>query len=155
MTRPVLIAGGVAVLTALFANNILAVPILWALLLGLPVGALVLLGSLLAGAADANWEPVPAPHVVPAELHASTLATRFAEAAEDQHRFTSRVQPRLRRLAIAVLRGRSGTEDLTTLDDPRAKRALGPELHSLLTDRRARLPEPRRLVALLDELEGS
>jgi hypothetical protein len=145
--------GTVAV--ALFANNLLAVPIEWAFVLGLPLGGLVLLGVLLTGASDANWEPAPAPTFAPAELHASTLAARFAEAAEDHHRFTSRVQPRLRRLAVARLRARAGTEDLTSLDDPRARQALSPELHRLLTDRHARLPEPRRLAALLDELEGS
>lgn len=140
---------------ALFANNLLAIPIEWAFVLGLPLGGLVLLGVLLGGASDANWEPAPAPTFAPAELHASTLAVRFAEAAEDHHRFTSRVQPRLRRLAVARLRGRAGTEDLTGLDDPRARQVLSPELYRLLTDRHARLPEPGRMAALLDELEGS
>lgn len=143
------------VAVALFANNLLAIPIEWAFVLGLPLGGLVLLGVLLGGASDANWEPAPAPTFAPAELHASTLAVRFAEAAEDHHRFTSRVQPRLRRLAVARLRGRAGTEDLTGLDDPRARQALSPELYRLLTDRHARLPEPGRMAALLDELEGS
>jgi hypothetical protein len=154
-TRPVTNAVLFLVLAALVANNLFAVPLVWSFLLGLPVGGLVLLGMLLAGASDAAWEPLPSPAVAPSELHASTLATRFAEAAEDHHRFTTRVQPRLRRLAVATLRARPGTEDLTGLDDPRVRRALSPELYRLLTDNRARLPEPRRLAVLLDELEGS
>lgn len=155
LSRSVTIATTVTTFVALFLNNVLAIPIEWAFVLGLPIGGLVLLGGLLAGASDANWEPAPAPTFAPAELHASTLASRFAEAADDHHRFTSRVQPRLRRLAVARLRARADTEDLAGLDDPRAKQALSPELYRLLTDRHARLPEPRRMAALLDELEGS
>jgi hypothetical protein len=74
---------------------------------------------------------------------------------DDQHRFTTRVQPRLRRMALATVRARPGNADLTSLDDPRARAALGDELHRLLTDNRARLPEPHLLAALLDNLEGS
>jgi hypothetical protein len=154
VARSVVSAIAVAVLAALFAAQLMAVPLGWAIVLGLPLGGVVLVGTLLSGAMDANWEPVPAPSVIPSELHASTLATRLAEAASDRHRFTTRVQPRLRRLAVATLRGRPDTTDLTSLADPRAKDALGPDLYSLLTDPAARLPEPRRLAELLDRLEG-
>jgi hypothetical protein len=153
--RSIAFSVGVAVLTVLVANHLFAIPVWWAVALSLPLAAVVLLALLLSGVADPNWEPVPAPVSTPAELHASTLAARFAEAAEDQHRFTSRVQPRLRRIAIATLRGRPGTRDLTSLDDPRARDVLGADLHRLLTDSQARLPDPGRLAALLDRLEGS
>jgi hypothetical protein len=115
----------------------------------------VLLAALLSGAMDANWDPAPAGDSARADLHASTLAIRFAEAAEDRHRFRTRVQPRLRHMALATVRARPGNADVADLHDPRARAALGDELHRLLTDPQARLPEPRRLVALLDQLEES
>ncbi|HEV2779153.1 MAG TPA: hypothetical protein VGX25_07080 [Actinophytocola sp.] len=151
--RAVLVAVGCAVLAALFANHVFAVPVGWAVVLGLPVAAIALPAALLSGAADANWEPVPGPADIAGELQASMLAARLAEAAEDQRRFVTRLQPRLRRLALAVLRTRPGAADLTTVDDPRARAALGPELHRVLTDKDARLPEPRRLAELLARLE--
>jgi hypothetical protein len=150
----VLAALGVAALVTLLVNHLFQVSVAWSIVLSLPVAGLVLLAMLLAGAADANWEPVPSDNFTPSELHASTLATRFAEAAKDQHRFTTRVQPRLCRLALATLRARPGTADLTTLTDPRAREALGADLHTVLTDRTARLPDPRTLAALLHRLEG-
>ena len=152
--RSAFTALAVAALVTLLINHLFAVSIPWSVAISLPVAGVVLLAMLLAGAADANWEPVPATNLTPAELHASTLATRFAEAAKDRHRFISRVQPRLRRLALATVRARPDTADLTTLNDPRAREALGPDLHRLLTDPAATLPDPRTLAALLRQLEG-
>jgi hypothetical protein len=155
LARAVTYGLGVGFVGALFAIQFAAVPLAWAIVLGVPLGAVVMLGVLLSGAMDANWEPAPAPGVVPSELLASTLATRLAEAATDQNRFTTRVQPRLRRLVVATLRGRPGTSDLTSLDDPRARQVLDPDLYRLLTAPDATLPDPRTLAALLDQLEGS
>ncbi|HET9143777.1 hypothetical protein [Actinophytocola sp.] len=153
MTRAVFLALLATALTTFAINQLFALPVPWAVVLSLTVGGVVLLGSLLSGAMEANWDPAPPSDTARADLHASTLAVRFAEAAGDQHRFTSRVQPRLGRMALAMLRERPDTADLASLDDPRARAALGPELHQLLTDPAARLPEPRRLAALLEHLE--
>jgi hypothetical protein len=141
------------VLGVLVANHLFAIPVTWSIALSLPLGGVVLLGGLLSGAADANWEPAPAAETTRTQLMGSTLAVRLAEAATDQHRFTTRVRPRLQRMALAVLRGRPGLADLTGLDDPRARAALGDDLHTLLTDDRTPLPEPRRLAAMLARLE--
>jgi hypothetical protein len=59
------------------------------------------------------------------------------------------VQPRLRTLALAKLR-RAGIEELA---DPRAVSVLGPRLYRLVTDRNAKLPDPRTATALFAELE--
>jgi hypothetical protein len=155
LARAVFYGLAVGLVATFFAMQFAAVPLAWAIVLSVPLGAVVMLGVLLSGAMDANWEPAPGPGVVPSELLASVLATRLAEAATDQNRFTTRVQPRLRRLVLAVLRGRPGTSDLTSLDDPRARQALDPDLYRLLTAPDATLPEPGKLAALLDQLEGS
>lgn len=151
--RAALIGLGCAVLAGLIAHQLFGVPPHWAILFGLAAGTFGALSASLTGLMDANWDAVPNPITTAPELHASSLAIRFAEAAHDQHRFTIRVRPRLERLAIATLRGRPGTEDLTSLDDPRARAALGAELHALLTDPEAALPSPRRLAELLARLE--
>lgn len=153
LTRSVLIGLGCAVLAGLVVHQLFGVPALWAILFALSTGSVTMLGALLAGLMDANWEAVPNPVTSAPELHASSLAIRFAEAAEDQHRFMTRVRPRLSRLALATLRNRPGTEDLTSLDDPRAREALGPDLHALLTDAWASVPRPRQLATMLARLE--
>lgn len=140
-------------LAALFANYVFVVPLVWAIVLSLPVAAVVLLLTLLSGSADANWEAEPGPGAIAVELQASMLAARLSEAAQDQHRFVTRMQPRLARIALASLRRRPETVDVSTVDDPRARAALGPELHRLLTDRTATLPNPRRLATMLARLE--
>lgn len=155
LVKAIVLALLAAAVAGLIAHQVFGTPLLWAIALGLPLGALALLAALLSGMADANWEAVPSPITGRPELHASSLAIRFAEAAQDQHRFRTRVLPRLQRLALATLRGRPGTEDLTTVDDPRARAALGDELYTLLTDEDARLPSPQRLAQLLAQLEGA
>jgi hypothetical protein len=151
--RAALIGLGCAVLAGFLGHQVFGVPLPWAILFGLATGTIAMLGALLAGMMDANWEAVPHPVTSAPDLHASSLAIRFAEAAGDQHRFMTRVRPRLCRVAIATLRTRPGTEDLTSLDDPRARAALGPELHAVLTDARAVMPGPRQLATLLARLE--
>jgi hypothetical protein len=153
-SRAVSLGVASAVLAALLANHLLVVPLHWAVALGLPVGAIALLTALLSGAADANWEPVPAPDGPAGDPRATMISARLAEAADDPHRFVTRLRPRLCRIALATLRARPGTADLTTVDDPRARAALGAELHDLLTRKDARLPGPRRLAELLAQLEG-
>jgi hypothetical protein len=153
MARPVAMALGSAVLATLFTNHVWMVPVIWAIVLSLPVAAIVFLAVLLSGSADANWEAVPGPGGVAVHLQATMLGARLAEAAQDQHRFVTRIQPRLASIALALLRARPATAAVSTLDDPRARAALGVELHRLLTDAQAQLPEPRRLAALLARLE--
>jgi hypothetical protein len=153
LARSIALALFAAMVAGLIAHQIFGTPLLWAIAFALPAGALALLAALVSGMADANWEAVPAPITGRPELHASSLAIRFAEASADPHRFRTRVLPRLNRLAVATLRNRPGTEDLTTVDDPRAKALLGEELHALLTEEDARLPSPQRLCELLDQLE--
>jgi hypothetical protein len=151
--RSVVLAALAATVAGLVAHQVFGTPLLWSIALALPAGALALAIGLLSGAADANWEAVPATETARPQLHASSLAIRFAEAAQDPHRFRTRVQPRLRRLAVASLRSRSETADLTTVDDPRARQALGDELFDLLTNDQATMPTPRRLTELLVRLE--
>ncbi|RKT52533.1 hypothetical protein [Saccharothrix australiensis] len=124
-------------------------PVHWAALIALPVLALAVLVARLPRATDVLWSP-PLRHFSSATSpQASALAGRLAEAAVDQDRFTTRVQPRLRRLAEARLRQRHGVPDA---DDPRAAALLGPELHRLVTDPAAPLPDPRKLTELLENL---
>lgn len=126
-------------------------PWYWGVVLAVPVATVVLLSGLLSGATDANWEAAPEEPSATVDLRASMLATRLAEAAEDPSRFGLRVRPRLRRLATAELRRRTGAT--VALTDPLARRLLGAELHTLLTDERATLPSPKRLAGLLARLE--
>ncbi|MFI9011923.1 hypothetical protein ACIGNX_32265 [Actinosynnema sp. NPDC053489] len=148
MGRAVALAVAVAAGTALVLVRVGA-PWPWAVLLGLPVGGLAMLVARLPRATDVLWAPRPATISTATSAQASTLASRLAEAAVDQDRFVNRVQPRLRRLAEARLRQAHGIPDL---HDPAARAVLGDELHRLLTDPRAPLPEPRRLAELLEEL---
>jgi hypothetical protein len=149
-----LIAGMAGVVTVVVARWLVAVPMFWAVIIALPVAAFTLPATLLAGVASPTWQALPTPDDSLNTHQASSLSGRLAEAALDQRRFRVRVQPRLSRLALSTLRNRPGMQDLTSLDDDRARSALGTELHTLLTDRNARLPQPRRLAELLDRLEG-
>jgi hypothetical protein len=144
---------GAALIAGFVTHQLFGIPLHWAILFGLATGTLITLGVSLTGMMDANWDAVPNPVTTTPELRASSMAIRFAEASADQNRFRTRLQPRLCQLAIASLRTRPGTEDLTGLDDQRARDALGAELHALLTDPRAKLPGPRRLATLLARLE--
>ncbi|MGM1063544.1 hypothetical protein [Saccharothrix sp. Mg75] len=148
MGRAVALAVVAAVVTAFLLVRYGA-PVHWAVLCALPAAGLALLVARLPRATDVVWAPPPA-HVAGAtSTQADALAGRLAEAAVDQDRFRTRVQPRLRRLADARLRQRHGIPDV---HDPRARDVLGPELHRLLTDPTAPLPEPARLVDLLEKL---
>ncbi|ONI86200.1 hypothetical protein ALI22I_26230 [Saccharothrix sp. ALI-22-I] len=148
MMRAVLLAVVVAA-GAAFVLNRVGAPWLWAVLIALPIGALALLVSRLPRATDVVWSPQPANVSTATSAQASSLASRFAEAAVDQDRFANRVQPRLRRLAEARLRQVHGIYDI---HDPRAREVLGADLHRLLTDPKAPLPEPSKLADLLENL---
>jgi hypothetical protein len=141
-----------AVLTAALAR-LIGTPVLWSALIALPMALLLLLLLTSPLAVEPTWSAPPVPPSAAAHLDASTLASRLDDAAADQGRFRGRVQPRLAALALARLRGRHGLADLPDLTDPRARAALGPELHRLLTDPAATLPEPPALQALLNRLE--
>jgi hypothetical protein len=143
--RVALLALLVAAATAALAIAGMSVPVHWAILLALPAGAVALAGGLLSGAFDADWTPEPDPPTASVSLHASFLTERLERSVLEQDRFTSRVQPRLRRIAEAALRC-----DLNTRE---AKEKLGPELHHLLTARNAQLPPPRKFATLMRRLE--
>jgi len=145
LLRSALLAVVVAVATAVVALFGMNAPPLWAFLLALPTGTVALAGGLLSGTFDADWTPEPDPPTASVSLHATFLTERLERSALDQYRFTSRVQPRLRRIASAALR-----QDLTTRE---AKEKLGPELHHLLTAHDAQLPPPTTFAALMRRLE--
>ncbi|ROP38524.1 hypothetical protein [Saccharothrix texasensis] len=148
MGRAVALAAAVAAGTAFVLTRVGA-PWLWAVALALPVGGLTLLVARLPRATDVVWAQQPATLSTATSVQASTLASRLAEAAVDQDRFVTRVQPRLRRLAEARLRQVHGIPDLR---HPKARDALGADLHRLLTDPKAPLPEPSKLADLLENL---
>jgi hypothetical protein len=145
LPRAVAQALAAAVLVVAYAALLLSMPVYWALLIGLAVGAVTLTGSLFAGAYDADWVSEPDPVTANVTSHASELTERLHRAGANQFRFTSRVQPRLRRLAVAAL-----GEDLNTEE---AREKLGADLHRLLTDPAARLPDPKTFAALVRRLE--
>lgn len=149
-------SAGKALLLAVLAGAAMAVaavwpggvPVFWAVALAVPVAALTALGARLSGPLEPLWTAVPETSAAPAQLQAATLAARLAEAAADPDRYLTRVRPRLRALVLARLRER--WPDLSDVDDPRARAALGAQ-HALLTDDVP--PTPRGLAALLDRLE--
>jgi hypothetical protein len=145
LLRAVLLAVLVAGATAALAIAGMNVPVHWAVLMALPVGAVAIAGGLLSGTFDADWTPEPDPPTASVSLHASFLTERLERSVVDQYRFTSRVQPRLRRVARAALQ-----QDLNTQE---AKEKLGPELHHLLTAHDAQLPPPKTFAALMRRLE--
>ncbi|MGH3763522.1 hypothetical protein [Actinophytocola sp.] len=150
-------AGALAVLTAvavyLTATHAMDVPFWWALLVSLPPAAAVLVTGLFVGAFDQDWTPEPDLPAASVCLHASSLTDRLGQAATDPYRFTSRVQPRLRRLALTTLRRDPDTADVSDLHDPRARDRLGDDLHDLLTAPAARLPKPDEFAAMIRRLE--
>ena len=129
-------------LTAYFGMN---VPTFWAVLVTLPPTAVTLAAVLFAGTFDADWSPEPDPPTASVSLHATFVTERLERSTVDQYRFTSRVRPRLRRIAVAAV-----GPDLNT---PAAKEKLGPELHALLTAPDAQLPPPKTFAALMRRLE--
>lgn len=148
---PLAVLTGVAVhLTATIAMD---VPFWWALLVALPPAAAVLITALFVGTFDQDWTPEPDLPAASVCLHATQLSDRLGQAATDPYRFTSRVQPRLRRLALTTLRRRPDTADIADLHDPRARERLGAGLHDLLTAQSARLPKPDEFAAMVRRLE--
>jgi hypothetical protein len=143
--RALLFAAIVAVATAVVAVTGMNVPVGWAVVIALPAAAVTLAGALLSGTFDADWTPEPDPPAASVSLHAIFLTERLERSAMDQYRFTSRIQPRQRRVARTAL-----GEDLNT---QHAKEKLGPELHELLTAPNAQLPPPKRFAALMRRLE--
>jgi hypothetical protein len=123
----------------------------WAVLLGLPFTAFMLLFLLAPGGVEAIWAPLPDPATRPSEHLATSLESRLSEAADYQPRFRSRVQPRLARLAMAKLR-RNGIDEL---HDPRAPEVLSAQLHRLVTDPDATMPDPKTAAAIFATLEES
>ncbi|CAM4004360.1 hypothetical protein KIPE111705_35850 [Kibdelosporangium persicum] len=137
--------GGIA---TVLTTWLMKMPLMWAILVAIPVAAVTALATMVVGAAAPSWQALPAPDESLTAHQASTLSTRFAEAAKDPGRFRSRVQPRLRKLAADTLRHKG-----ISLDDPRARQELGDELYTLITTRDAELPSPHRLTELLGRLE--
>jgi hypothetical protein len=129
------------------------VPVPWAIAVAMPVAGLLVLAVLLLGSHEPAWQPLPDAPDTLAETQASILADRFANARRQEHRYVSVLQPRLRRLALASLRNRAEFRDVSSVDDPRVRAVLGPELHAMLTDRTATLPAQKKLIELLDRLE--
>lgn len=143
------VGAAVGVLAALRLD----VPLLWAVALGLPAAAVAFLAARLSGAARPNWT-VPDDEVRPPGLSmAATLASRLADAGRDPNRYVNQLRPRLQRIALTSLQARPELADLTALADPRARDALGADLHTLLIARHAALPAPQRTAQLLAQLE--
>lgn len=145
LKRAALFAVVVAAAVVGTARYAMSVPLGWALLIAVPAAVLTLAGCLLAGTFDADWTAEPDPPAASVTLHATFLTERLERSAIDQYRFTSRVQPRLRRIAQSVL----GQD----LDTPHARERLGTDLHRLLTARDAQLPPPKTFAALMRRLE--
>lgn len=121
----------------------------WAVLVAAPITAVTLVSLRAPSGADPVWAPLPDLHGGGTEHQAAALASRLAESAHNPGRFVTRVQPRLRALAVAKLR-RAGIDELA---DPRAVSVLGPRLHLLVTHPDAVVPDPRTAAALFAELE--
>ncbi|TDQ04245.1 hypothetical protein [Labedaea rhizosphaerae] len=153
MLRSAIAAILAAAAVVLVAFVLGAIPLGWALLFGLIGGALALVAAMLTGSTEPNWAPAPEPVQSATVMQASTLTARLSEAATDDYRYHTRIQPRLRKLALGTLRQRPELRDLTDLADPRVRALLGDELHTMLTARGGVLPTPRRITRLLARLE--
>jgi hypothetical protein len=151
--RNVVLAVVVELLVTYVVNRLFGTPWQWAALIALPLAALTLLAVSTPAGVEPAWGRPPAPPAVAGHLEAGLLASRLADAANDQSRYRSRVQPRLAAIALAALRHRPGLADVADLRDPRAAAELGPHRHALLTDPAATQPEPAALLALLEGLE--
>jgi hypothetical protein len=146
-----LISLAVGVIAGVGMHYLGGVVVEWAALLAVPVTALTLVGLRSPRGAEAVWMPLPETYEGATEHQAAALASRLAESAAVPERFATRVQPRIRKLALAKLR-RAGIEELA---DPRAPSVLGPQIHKLATDPLATLPAPGVAAALFAELEES
>jgi hypothetical protein len=148
-----LVTGLTAVLALVVQYVIIGVPLVpWALLITLVVAALAFLGARLLPPVDPSWQALPAGGSAPIATHASSLGARLADAETDRHRFANRVRPRLQVLALGRIRRHPGCEDVG-LTDPLARQLLGEDLHRLLTDPAATMPNPARFAELLTRLE--
>lgn len=147
--KAALIAVTVGVLAALGMAILGGMVTHWAVLVAVPITAVTLVSLRAPTGADPIWAPLPDQHGGGTEHQAAALASRLAESAGNPARFVTRVQPRLRTLAMAKLR-RAGIEELA---DPRAVSVLGPRLHLLVTSRDAVVPDPRTAAVLFAELE--
>ncbi len=78
----------------------LGAPPLWAAALAVPPTAFALLVVRLPRATDIVWSAAPPPPGSISTAHASTLASRLAEAAENPRRYQERFRARLARLGI-------------------------------------------------------
>ncbi|WP_052684340.1 hypothetical protein [Lentzea aerocolonigenes] len=72
----------------------------WAAALAVPPTAFAVLVSRLKRATDIVWSSEPPPPGSISTAHASTLASRLAEAAESPRRYQERFRTRLQRLGI-------------------------------------------------------
>jgi hypothetical protein len=144
LRKAVLLGVFVAAVVGIAAVAAFGVPLVWAILIAVPAGVLVGVGGLLSGTHDAEWTAPPELPAAAVTLHATFVTERLEQAARDPYRFTARVQPRLRRIAVAAL---------GDLDSAEAKEKLGPDLHRLLTDPHAGLPKPPEFAALMQRLE--
>jgi hypothetical protein len=145
LARSATLAVLVALLVGATARFGMSVPVHWSVLMALPAGALTLAAALLSGTHDSDWTAEPEPAATGVTLHATFLTERLERSAIDEYRFTSRVQPRLRRIARAAL-----GDDLNT---PSARERLGADLHHLLTSPNVQLPPPKKFAALMRRLE--
>ncbi|MEU0880692.1 hypothetical protein ABZ345_18975 [Lentzea sp. NPDC005914] len=73
---------------------------LWATALAVPPTAFAVLVTRLPRATDVVWSSEPPPPGSISTAHASTLASRLQEAAENPRRFQDRFRGRLQRLGI-------------------------------------------------------
>lgn len=121
----------------------------WAVLLAVPIGVLTAGYVLSPRGAEPIWAPLPALESSATNHQASSLASRLSEASEFPDRYRTRLQPRLRRLAVVRLR-RAGVPNL---DDPRAAGVLGAPLYRLVTDPTVPLPDPATAATLFAKLE--
>ncbi|MGW4211707.1 hypothetical protein ACWEIJ_27190 [Lentzea sp. NPDC004789] len=72
----------------------------WAVALAVPPTAFAVLVTRLRRATDILWSSAPPPPGSISTAHASTLASRLAEASESPRRYRERFRARLQRLGI-------------------------------------------------------
>ena len=77
---------------------------LWATALAVPPAAFAVLVTRLPRSTDVVWSGDPPPPGSISSGHASTLASRLAEAAENQKRYDERFRARLAKLGIEAER---------------------------------------------------
>lgn len=143
-------------LAALIAVTVLALPVGVppdrALLLGLAVGGLAAALQQTRGVESARWPGHAVPSTGAGWHQASLLESALRQSASDPARFSSRVAPRLRRLAEARLH-RAGM----TWDSPQARTALGTETYDLLDGPLESAPggmAVRRALDRIEEIDG-